>query len=278
MINNRFLLVFSLGTFIATSSLHAMDVDNFGAPQNNGQGIKQRPLNQKTLFDRVIGSIAQSQVMNNFTAWLASKGPSQAPLAPLELQQLGAEAQAAVGIPAERQLPIRQDLHEKYKGSDAYTTADAIYVTAKVLDEKTSYGYKRCVLYHEAIHAKYNDSAILIPIIGIPLATNTLAALLLFKKMHPQGTWKALYPLVALIGAFSGMLISGEFEPYHERRADIEGCYATQCSACVYETAQPCSDDYISSEGYLSKKELIQIAHDLEQQGKLCDYHRNKRN
>jgi hypothetical protein len=236
----------------------------------------EQSLNHKTFFDKAIGSIAQSRAMNSFTSWLASKCPSQAPLAPLELQQLGAEAQADVDIPLERQLPIRQNLQDK--DHDANTNPDAIYVTAKLLDEKTSYGYKRCVLYHEAIHAKYNDSAALIPVIGVPLATGIVGGLLLLKKMNPKGKLKLLYPLAALAGALSGILISGEYEPYGERRADIEGCYATQCSACVYETAQPCSDDYISPEGYLSKKELIQIAQDLEQQGKLCTYHRNKHN
>jgi hypothetical protein len=42
MINNRYFLVFSLGTLIATSPLHAMDVDNFDATQNNRQSINKK--------------------------------------------------------------------------------------------------------------------------------------------------------------------------------------------------------------------------------------------
>ena len=219
--------------------------------------------------------MAQSRAMNSFTAWLASKGPSQAPLAPLELQKMGAEAQSNVGIPLERQLPIRQNLQDK--NHNANTNPDAIYVTERLLDEKASYGFKRFVLHHEAIHAKHNDSAAFIPVIGVPLITGIVGSLLLFKKMNPQGKLKLLYPLAALAGACGSMFISGEYEPYCERRADTEGCYATQCSACVYEAAETCTDAHVS-EGYLSKAEKRIIAHDLEQQGKLCAYHRNTHN
>jgi len=235
----------------------------------------EQSLNSKTFFDRIIGSIGQSRAMNSFTAWLASKGPSQAPLAPLELQQLGVEAQADVGIPIERQLPIRQNLQDK--NHNANTNADAIYVTARLLDEKASYGFKRFVLHHEAIHAKYNDSAAFLPVIGVPLITSIIGSTLLFKKMNPQGKLKLLYPLVALVGAVGSFFISGEYEPYCERRADTEGCYATQCSACVYEAAQACTDAHVS-EGYLSKAEKRIIAHELEQQDKLCAHHRNAQN
>ncbi|MCX5924323.1 MAG: hypothetical protein NTZ68_02780, partial [Candidatus Dependentiae bacterium] len=73
---------------------------------------------------------------------------------------------------------------------------------------------------------------------------------------------------------------------FMERRADIQGMYATQCSSCIRKEIQErknrimkdCPDlpvdflEYLSNlEGYLTPAELEQIAQDLGD--KKCAYH-----
>ncbi|OGB86198.1 hypothetical protein A3J41_00410 [candidate division TM6 bacterium RIFCSPHIGHO2_12_FULL_38_8] len=65
-----------------------------------------------------------------------------------------------------------------------------------------------------------------------------------------------------------------------ERRADVEGHYATQCSSCVREHAQNRKrlfeeeNNPLKNQGYLWANDLEKIAQDLGD--KKCAYHRSE--
>ena len=205
------------------------------------------PLSKKTLFDEVVGSMTQSKTMYRFNEWLAShQNPEETPSTPAssEFQKMGAEAQDAVGIPKERQVPINEKSLENADGQAEY---DKICMNKENFLKKivSCYGYKRCLLHHEAIHIKYNDRASMMPAAKLDALTGSS---LLKKQSH-----------------------------YCERRADIEGCYATECSACVQDYADIANKTSLKDKGYLSIEELEAISRDLKQQNKLCPYHHKKK-
>lgn len=274
----------------------------------------EAPLNKKTLFDRVIGSVAQSGPINKLNSFIASHIELQGPPARPEFQKIGADAQTAVGIPTGRQVPIRE--FEDMADGAAIAEFEAIYLSTDHFnctdEKKVSYGVKRSDIHHEAVHIKYNDN------LGFTLIspkTGTLSALLLTTMLKPQGKFKLLYPIPMIVGLFASKWLSTKYRDYCERRADIEGHYATQCSACVHEKAEDVrealegmhehlellqNDNYMkepiasgrvtqadrenainvaqdfinSKKHYLSPDELDKIALDLKQQNKLCAFHR----
>lgn len=267
-------------------------------------------LNKKTLFDRIIGSIAQSAPMNRLNSFIASHIELQGPPATEEFQKMGAEAQTAVGIPTERQVPIRD--FEDMEGAAATAEFEAIYLDKDTFNGPNggSYGFLRSAIHHEAVHVKYNDD------LGLTLInpkTGLFGGLLLAAMFKPQGRLKILYPISMATGLLAGKWLNGKYSKYFERRADIEGHYATQCSFCVHEKAgtkrkvlDDChkvlellqndeemekriasglvtqadrenaintAQDLIKKDGYLSPDELEKIALDLKQQGKVCTFH-----
>lgn len=68
-------------------------------------------------------------------------------------QDLGKEAQFALGIPEEYHLQIKQDNVRK---NIAYVNKAGIYVNEVIL-KPYSYGFKRCTMFHEVAHIKNND-------------------------------------------------------------------------------------------------------------------------
>jgi len=163
---------------------------------------------------------------------------------------LGEEAQTAVGIPKKYQLPIKkfECKTEKHQDVYAFVHPDAIYINEDKL-KNLPYGCKRCILFHEAIHAKYNDVF--------------CAKALLIPMFVPQ--------------------IRCRYWNHREHRADAEGCLATQCSKCVLERAKligsysQIPQFLLEQHGYLSAEETKKIAESLSQQSKLCVYHKNHR-
>jgi hypothetical protein len=268
-------------------------------------------LNKKTLFDRVVGSMAQSKPMNQFNSWIASGFILRGTPASPEFQKMGADAQIAVGIPAERQVPIRF-LEPEDEHDGGLAQAEAIYLYKDTFDNAdTSYGVNRCIIHHEAVHIKYNDEMAIAPF----LATGLMSGPVLTKLIKPDGKLNILYPLSMIAGVLAGRWLAGKYlTSYCERRADIEGHYATQCSTCVQESANNLKEkltfmhkalevlkndeemekrissglvtqadrenaintaqDFINTKKhYLSPDELEQIALDLKQQGKVCTFH-----
>lgn len=257
-------------------------------------------LNQKGFIGKALAAIGTSKMMRQLNDKLCGTWTIDTPHSPAteELKKLAKEAQTAVGIPEERQVPIRISSDPNIDG--AYADQDAIYVG----NYNYNYGQKRCMIFHEAVHIKYHDkSTTMIPTItgffGTPILTK------MFIK--PKGKFKLLYPISMLAGLFSGRFTQKKYLDFAERRADIEGHYATGCHMCVSEHAgelrrilgylhqgvefvkkieNPTKDqvealkiaqNFIESKKrYLSVEENEIIAADLERDGKVCAFHKNE--
>jgi hypothetical protein len=270
---------------LANASVYAME--------NNNQ-----TLNQKGIIGKALAVIATSSAIHCWNQFFAKMISLRGVLASEELQALGKEAQAAVGIPVCRHVPIQ---YVSELNASAIAEINAILVGNELNDDRVAYGVKRCNMFHEAVHIKYHDDAfngflLFCSFLGIPLATK------MFIK--PLGKLKLLYVPSLLAGYYVGRAIQRQFENYRERRADIEGHYATQCHKCVAEKTEDiryahelahdiivrldrnpnlneaqvyglvCAKDWIEDRRrYLSVEENEIIAAELKRDYKICAFH-----
>lgn len=272
---------------------------NTGYAQNDDT----QTLNKKGFFGKVIAAIATSNMAYRFNqTWSDFYNSMPGVSAREDIQKLGQEAQAALGIPAHRQVPIRYDANMDYAVAEAH--GNAIVVSDQFYDDTIcSRGVKRCMMYHEAAHIKYNDDSSKAFLwfgsqSGALAATKTI--------FNPQGRLKLLYIPSLVAGHFLARSAQGRYHNYFERRADIEGHYATQCHHCVTEkvedlrTMRDCLHKVIQqievksgptegemqgmnmakdclkrSKRYLSVEENEIIAADLKQANKVCEFHKN---
>ncbi|MFA6065942.1 MAG: hypothetical protein WC707_02055 [Candidatus Babeliaceae bacterium] len=149
---------------------------------------------------------------------------------------LGKEAQDAVGIPPEKQVPIKKMsvLDPQFNIATAYAARDGIYVNQHRLHNEP-YGSKRCTMFHEAIHIKYGD------------ATCTGAACSSSKDQERRADLESLYATQC-------------FKCVQEEKA----CQLSQDDD---------EDGYLEKKGYLYAEEIEKIAQDLYREHKLCTVH-----
>jgi len=228
------------------------------------------------LFDKYIQNILQQQLHKII--------PYGNELASSEYQILGQEAQTEIGIPKEYQVPIKilspQNPIIKYVGAMAET--DGIYINKKKLD-KAKYGIKRSLFFHEAVHKKYNDLSfdqILELLVFFSSTTCTYALLKKIDKIYSK-PWYVRWGVILLVGMIANHLSSSKFHKFIERRADIEGFYASGCHVCVKDMALRRKKLFeeqnhpFKNNGYLFYDELEKIAQELEKEAKICEYHKN---
>lgn len=195
-------------------------------------------LNKKGLIGKALAAMGTSSMMHRYNQFFAERLPVNGVPASAEIQKLGKDAQTAVGIPVERQVPI-----EYIAGLDvsAIAKTNAIVTGDELADDEVAYGVKRCNMFHESVHIKYHDDSFngvlyLGSLLGTSLATKNF--------IKPQGKLKLLYLPSLVAGHYVGRAIQGHFCKYRERRADIEGHYATQCHQCVTEKAEDVREAY----------------------------------
>ena len=102
----------------------------------------------------------------------------------------------------------------------------------------------------------------------------------LIKACKPKGRFRLLHCLGVVISSLgASFLASKSYHHFMERRADIEGHYATQCATCVTESAERRArlfeeeNSHFKDNGYLWADDLFKIANDLKD--KKCAYHKN---
>lgn len=195
-------------------------------------------------------------------------------------EEMGKEAQTKLGIHYEQQVPTRKlnpnSPMAQFVG--ALAEPNAIYVNEEKLHTRT-YGALRSMLFHEAVHRKYHDLAMdwLLETVVL-LSSGFMVHKLLKKFTHRFRALRAIMVIIASLSAASGT--SSVFHHYMERRADIEGHYATECSVCAHESAEQRRISFgdqnnpLRDNGYLWAKELEIIANDLKEQNKLCLHHK----
>jgi len=199
-------------------------------------------------------------------------------IAAAEYQTLGKEAQVALGIEEQYHVPIKKlaPLLAAFPAV-AFTMPGAIYVNEDRLKDQT-YGAKRAVFFHEVVHRKYNDSTFGVLVEGgSVIGSGFLASELLSSLIRLPNLIH--YPLVIMSALYGMHFASSKFVNYRERRADIEGHYATQCSVCVQESANrrrkmvETEKNPLQNDGYLFADALEKIAEDLKLENKLCSHH-----
>jgi len=212
--------------------------------------------------------------INNITYKMTDLGQASASE---EYQLLGKEAQDALKIPEEKQIPIRKIAPTSLMSEVipvAFSMTDAMYFNEKKLKDALL-GVKRAGAFVEAVHKKYNHgvaqfilglgSIILSPI----LTYKVLGQLQLNKKMKIPG---------ALASIICASIIAKGYQNYCFRRSDIEGHYATECHLCVQESAEyrqnsPKQELVPFTNNPLGKIELDKIIEDLKSQNKSCKHH-----
>lgn len=242
---------------------------------------------QPTFFGKMLGSITQTKPVRLFEKhincylmlYLAGCNEPASP----EYQELGKEAQDALGIPLDQQVPLLKipETHPLAPFVRGLAMPTAIYVNEKKLNE-SSYEVRRCALFHEATHKKYNDPAAA-SIIG--WGTFFSAGYIthkLIQKIKTPESHNYLHAFgVILVGEIASTIVTMKYQKYMERRADIEGFYATQCYQCVQEMVALRHQQFevenhpFKNNGYLWAHEIELIVQDLEAQGMLCPFHRH---
>jgi hypothetical protein len=226
-----------------------------------------------------------------------------------QYQDFGLEAQQELGIDGRLQLPIKKT-KDKSKLL-AVVGSDGIYVNEKVFDTK-SFGAKRYMMFHESVHAKYHDAAVLGMLKIIGFGTGCVG---MYELLDLCGITMLAKTLSVVAGVVSSLGISFKYRQFMERRADTEGPWATECAECVQEEIALRTQRYTAVaeqafnsmaeekrkkaleefekrfpntnfseicekgecfQGYLSREELAKIAQDLGD--KNCKYHLNHQN
>lgn len=150
-------------------------------------------------------------------------------------QDMGLEAQKAVGISPDRILPIfKFDQNSKLgQMCVAMAESNAIYINEDMFDNM-SYGAQRFTLFHEATHVKHNDAATkgLIKPISILSGIATYQAM---KKLNIVTFRKSL----SCIDCISTLLyLNNKHTKLIDNRADTQGLAATNCACCVRDEIQ----------------------------------------
>jgi len=198
-------------------------------------------------------------------------------LASEEYQNLGKEAQDALGIPQDKQIPIRKIAPTSVMieaAPVAFSMPDAIYFNEKNLMDKPI-GVKRSAAFVEAVHKKYNHAGAQ-SILGY--GSLIMMSILMCKAIRSEQS--KLIKSLAFIGSIFGLcIITKGYLRYSIYRAEVEGHYATKCYLCVQESAafRPYLEQIgsINKSYMLNKIALEEIAQDLKNQNQLCLCHKN---
>lgn len=248
--------------------------------------VADESFNQKTSFSEIMNSIGESKFIDGYSKHIQKKIDQVIhhkimnygdELASQKYQELGFLAQSAVGISQNNHLPIKKINPDSLIANSvaAIAESDAIYVNEKMLDART-YGAMYSALCHEAIHVKYHDKSV-DQLLELSVLIGSSMAMFLVLQSLNFVTWPK--SLSFMIGLGFSSYTSFEYRCFMERRADIEGHYATKCSSCVLEHAQlrkillEEGSDLLINSGYLSFKDLEQMAQDLGNEK--CSYHYN---
>lgn len=239
------------------------------------------PLNQQTWFAKTMDSIGQSSFMHAYSNYMKKLDTchSNEP-ASQEYQELGSEAQRNINSIPEHHFPIK-----KWDLPLAKASCDTIYCNETDLNAR-EYGSRRATMHHEAIHAKYHDQATIYSLVPIGFSVGAISTRAALKALNINKFRKTLITTTGLSFMTYGLL---KYKGFMERRADIQGHYATQCSSCIRKEIQERKNhliktcpslpvdslEYVSNlQGYLTTAELEKIAQDLGD--KKCSYHSNQ--
>jgi len=255
--------------------------------------FSNQSLSEKNTVAKCLGYLASTKAMYLFDKYIQNAIQQQLhkitpfgnELASAEHQLLGKEAQTAVGVPAEYQVAIKKlsRQHPLIKYIGAITETDGIYINEEQFNQLT-YEAIRVLLFHEAVHKKYNDLSSFTILRSGAFFSSIICIYSLLKRIDKFSSqaWLTQCGITYGLSLIPSYFMLSKFQKFIERRADIEGAYASGCHVCVKQLAL--SRKWLFEEvynpikynGYLGYDELEKIVQELEQQSKLCDHHKNK--
>ena len=238
---------------------------------------------QNSLVTKIVGKLGQSRFAKALSArWGQEANEQNLTAAPDDLQIVWDGIQAKAGIQEEDRVPLYISSR-----SDLPDVGGFAYPNKVVLHAHYDQDMVRAILSHEAIHIKYNDTAMRW---AVPkAATTTLAASALIALAYSflsNSTGRTF--TVASAGGLGGLchlsplFISLHTICFQERRADIEGFLNTECHKCLEpllirssEISEDKSswEEFYSYGGYLNSYEVSQIYQKFKNNDSLCPYH-----
>lgn len=238
----------------------------------------QPSLSHKSAFDKTFGKITSSLPFYTLEA-LNPAGlfvyldPSLGTVPASALfQNLGKEAQISVGIPPFFNVPIRK--FRKDVSIAGCQTPHAIYVNE---EKKSTYGVDRMMIYHEAIHKKYNDfTTTLYAIPGITMVSSIIINFVLKSILNIKD--QEARALISVTAALASSYIGAQkMLRLCERRADTEALYIAACHTCAHDVVDARTKSEVknnlATHGYLLSHEINKIAQELKEQNKICKFH-----
>ena len=242
------------------------------------------PLNQKTWFAHSMELIGKSSFMEFCSKNIQTKIDQASTRkfvnigdepASTKYQEMGSQAQFALGIAQDRHVSVKKLNQALCMASlvKALAEADAIYVNEERMNE-VSYGTARSSMFHEAVHVKYHDKMADTMIEDIGIIGGSIVLNTALKALNITA-WRKRTSFMVALGLTTYASLS--YRHFMERRADIEGHKATQCSSCVSESASRRKQSFeeknspLKDNGYLWSAELEKIAQNFGD--KKCAYH-----
>ncbi len=134
---------------------------------------------------------------------------------------------------------------------------------------KMSYGHSRFVLFHEAMHIKYNHHS-------LALLTNyssIVAYLMLTRSLVKNKTSLKFGFFNCLGAAITASVVNYKIFSFCEKRADIHAVKRLQCTDCAIEAAITSSDSEYNLSGYLNRREILEYNSLYNSQNKICSFH-----
>jgi hypothetical protein len=150
-------------------------------------------------------------------------------------QDMGLEAQKAVGIAPDRIVPIfKLDSSSKSaKTFVAMAESNAIYINEEMF-EKMPYGAQRFLLLHEATYVKHNDVATK----GLLKPISILSGIAVYATMSKLNITTFQKSISVIAGISTLLYLNNKHTKMIENRADTQAMIATDCSACIAEEVQ----------------------------------------
>ena len=193
-------------------------------------------------------------------------------------QKMGKAILIDAGIPAAWHVPFYKlpFTHKAYNHAAALAEPFGIYINHKSL-RLASYGKKRFVLAHEAMHIKFHDVAMnfFVPY-GIGSIYLTYSNKLNKKYISNNKASNSIKLINLLIAWGIAYRSSDKYHKFCEGRADKKAIKLLQCTHCVEDAVESRGYyrvPYFSNEGYLCGQELLKYNKLYNPENKLCDYH-----
>ncbi|MCX5923617.1 MAG: hypothetical protein NTU89_03585 [Candidatus Dependentiae bacterium] len=154
-------------------------------------------------------------------------------------QDMGLEAQKAVGISPDRILPILKFSPSSKFGQKfvAIAESNAIYINEDMFDNM-SYGAQRFTLLHEATHVKHHDTATK----GLLKPISILSGIATYQAMNKLNIVTLRKSLSVMVCISTFFYLNSKYTKLIENRADTQAMIATNCACCIAEEVKRKTD------------------------------------